>query len=848
MTEALILLQARVAELEQPGATAMAHDESAASAETLRPAAPDSVAATQAARAADTAPHGPAAAPADAPHAPLPPRGPSRFDRAWTMAREFFFSGNTVVRVGVLVLLVGVALLAKYAAENSLFPIEARLACFGISLQGGGVAALYLVVFFAFRVYMLVPVGMAFALFVAIALACGALAVLQSAQPLLVIGSLGGFLAPVLASTGAGNHVLLFSFYLLLNIGIAAVAGFKSWRLPPVLAFVCTYGVATAWGVLRYRPEDFASTEPFVLAFLVLFTAIAIMHAWRQPPRLRGPIDGALVFGTPLLSLVAQGRLVSEIELGLAYSAAGLGLFYAGLATWLWRSAPAKLRTLAEAFVALAVGFGTMAIPFAFEASLSVSVAWALEGAGLYWVGARQERTLARFSGVGLQVLAGISFIVSTLVHGGSQNADFLLLANGRFLSCLALALGGFFIARQAEVSRASIRPFEWRLAQAFGIWGLLWWTRGLGAEIDQFVAQDWEAAVWVAAAGASAITLEAVAAWRTWRIGRWLALSVIPALAWLVLRTLDDQPHLLAHGGWLAWPFALGSVYWVLARLEVRGPEWLDRAYAPAFWLLVGATGLSLGGFVASSAAMTDDWAMAAAGAGMAGVLLAAVYGLERGRAPFGRHLETQLTLGMAPVATLGLVWIGVYNLVSRGDAAPLPHVPILNPVDVSMAVMAVALLGWWTTLRRHLGAWVTSERRQLAIVAAAGGAFLWLNGILVRAVHQWTHVRFRADDLWHSVALQSSLSISWTVIALAGMLLSTRHAWRQPWMVFASLLGVVVVKLFVVDLSQLSTVAKIGTFLVVGALLLVVGYLSPVPPSTETERSDALEAKGNA
>ena len=48
--------------------------------------------------------------------------------------------------------------------------------------------------------------------------------------------------------------------------------------------------------------------------------------------------------------------------------------------------------------------------------------------------------------------------------------------------------------------------------------------------------------------------------------------------------------------------------------------------------------------------------------------------------------------------------------------------------------------------------------------------------------------------------------------------------------------------VKLFVVDLSQLSTGAKIGTFLVVGVLLLVVGYLSPVPPSadvdTEAER----------
>ncbi|MGI9592167.1 MAG: DUF2339 domain-containing protein, partial [Myxococcota bacterium] len=58
-----------------------------------------------------------------------------------------------------------------------------------------------------------------------------------------------------------------------------------------------------------------------------------------------------------------------------------------------------------------------------------------------------------------------------------------------------------------------------------------------------------------------------------------------------------------------------------------------------------------------------------------------------------------------------------------------------------------------------------------------------------------------------------------------------------------FASLLGVVCVKLFVVDLSQLSAGAKIGTFLVVGTLLLVVGYLSPVPPSREDEGEDGGE-----
>ena len=61
-------------------------------------------------------------------------------------------------------------------------------------------------------------------------------------------------------------------------------------------------------------------------------------------------------------------------------------------------------------------------------------------------------------------------------------------------------------------------------------------------------------------------------------------------------------------------------------------------------------------------------------------------------------------------------------------------------------------------------------------------------------------------------------------------------RRNLRAPWIGSAVLVGVVVVKLFTVDLAQLSSLAKIGTFLVVGVLLLVVGYVSPVPPEADT------------
>ncbi len=794
-------------------------------------------------------------------------RGNDPFSGALAWLRDFFFGGNTVVRVGLLVLLVGITLLAKYAADNALFPVEARLGAaaliglglvvlgyrqrearpgFGLSLQGGGVAALYLVTFFAYRTYELLPSGLAFGFFVALAISAALLAVLQRSQPLLVIGSLGGFLAPVLASTGSGDHVALFSYYLVLIASVAAVALRQAWRIPSLVAFFCTYGVAVAWGVLRYEPELFASTQPFVLAFMALFTAIAVLHAWRRPPQLRGLVDGTLVFGTPLVSIGIQSALVRDFELGLALSAAGFGLFYAALAVFLWRRGPSALRALAEAFVALAVGFATMAIPFAFDEALTTSVAWALEGAGLYWIGTRQQRLLPRLSGLALQLLAAGAVWVR-LAFDSVDSSGFVPIANGRALSCLALAWAGLFVARQGFVHRDGLRAFERPIAQAFGVWGLVWWTGGSLVEIGQFVDDAWVPATIVAWIAATAFALELGAARAGWQPGRRMALASLPAAAIALPACLDAVPHLLADGGWLAWPLVFVVFHFLWERLADAEPFWLGAFRSGALWLLVLVAAFAAGGVVHVAAGLSNDWSQAAFAAAWAGVLLAGLKLHAEARSPFARQAETALAIGLGPVAVGGLVTMLVLQLSARGDAAPLPHVPLLNPVDVALAGLAIAFLEWWRRMLVTRGDELDEGIRRAVLIAGVAIGFAWLNGVLARAVHQWTGVAFRPDALWESVSMQVSLSIAWTLVGLVGMLLASRRGGRELWMGCAALLGVVVVKLFTVDLSQLSTVARIGTFLAVGLLLLVLGYLSPVPPAADEVREDRAGAGGD-
>ena len=98
-------------------------------------------------------------------------------------------------------------------------------------LQGGAVAVLYLTLFAAFRFYDVIGAMPAFVLMVAVAALAAALAVLQDARALAVVGALGGFATPLIVSTGSDNYVALFTYYFVLDLGIAAVAWSKTWRL-----------------------------------------------------------------------------------------------------------------------------------------------------------------------------------------------------------------------------------------------------------------------------------------------------------------------------------------------------------------------------------------------------------------------------------------------------------------------------------------------------------------------------------------------------------------------------------------------------------------------------------------
>ena len=159
-----------------------------------------------------------------------------------------------------------------------------------------------------------------------------------------------------------------------------------------------------------------------------------------------------------------------------------------------------------------------------------------------------------------------------------------------------------------------------------------------------------------------------------------------------------------------------------------------------------------------------------------------------------------------------------------------------MFNPFDLAMlfamltSVKALAVMGTKPVVESAKFASLEQPYRLML----AGAFFVLTTMALVRGVHHFTAVAWDADALFGSTTVQTALSIYWGLLGFTGMVWGARSARRSVWLTGAGFMALVVLKLFVIDLGNTGTVARIISFIGIGALLLVVGYFAPAPPKT--------------
>lgn len=873
----------------------------------FRPAEPElqarPVAAPEAPTAMATAAPIQAETRAEAPPEPsppaLPPEAPAPAEDdadpvidIFGMARGWLFGGNTIVRVGLILLFVGLSFLARYAAMAGLFPIEARLALvaaagiallvtgflrrqarpeFGLALLGGGVAVIYLTLFAAARFYDLLPLLPAFVLMLLVCTLGCALALLQGSLALAMISFIGGFAVPLLLG-GDGSSVALFGYYALLNLAVLGLVWRKGWRPLGLIAFFATFGVMGTWVADAYTPADYGSTEAFLALFMLVQVALAVLAAQRRPGAMGQIVDTTQLFGPALAGLGIQIALVRHLELGDAFSALGFAALYIVAAALVRQRGGSQYRVLVDALLAIGVGALTLAVPLAFGARWTSAV-WAVEGAAAVWIGARQARWLPRLFGVLLIAVATLFFLIgldaniTPLPVIGRQTL-------GAGLIALAMVAAAWWLRRplpgsDTAWSKAALEV-EAVIRSPLFLAGFLMWCLAIGMEVYRFLPPLAEGApakgvIPIALRSPSVMLGILVSAAVAQTVGRRFAWPVAtwPSRVTLLVIVVVFARQVLAGYHVIDWPVVL---FWVAALAlhllclyrndqdsETATEALVQRAgHVGGVWLLLAMLTDAVQVALADFDMVRSDWRMV--GVFVSRIALLSVLALWAGRAnraattagfgwPLNRH-----AIGYWWQAAVVVAGLQVFNLLlvaftGSGAAAPLPYLPLFNPVDLSLALAIGSLMLW----RRVLA---TAEPQPVLAASLAGSAgtlglaglgFLILNSVWLRIAHHYLGVPWALSAMLSDSSVQAGLAILWTLLALGLMVAAHRRVQRPLWLAGAGLLGAVVLKLLLVDMSNAAGGQRIIAFIGVGVLMLVVGYFVPLPPKPKDDEVPA-------
>src|SRR5881396_2152088 len=242
---------------------------------------------------------------------PVPERQPGfRFaNLKGSLNWEQFMGAKLFAWIGGLALFLGVAYFVKYSFEHDLIPPEVRVAIgfvVGLALLIGGlllkrkenavtaqtlcatgILVLYAVTFacrsyYHFAFFGLIPTFLLMTLITAVAFV---LAVRSNAIVVAVLGIAGGFLTPVLLSTGEDNPLGLFGYIAVLDIGLLAVAQRQRWNVLPILGAIGTALMQFAWVAAFFVPEKYFAGNK-VLIFMAVFAGFQTLFlaaaAWAK--------------------------------------------------------------------------------------------------------------------------------------------------------------------------------------------------------------------------------------------------------------------------------------------------------------------------------------------------------------------------------------------------------------------------------------------------------------------------------------------------------------------------------------------------------------------------------------
>ena len=378
---------------------------------------------------------------------------------------EKFVGENIINKIGIAILVLGIGFFVKYAIDKDWINAIGRtcigLLCGGILvgtahvlrknfkafssvLVGGGLAVFYFTIAISFHEYHLFSQAVAFILMVIITGFSVLLSIGYNRQELAILAIIGGFTTPFMVSTGEGNYIVLFTYLIILNVGMLVLAYFKKWHLINIISYVFTVILYGGWlcaRVLGEKNAPYIGALSFATAFYVIFFLMNIINNVRE--KLVFSYREIIILLSNTFLYFSAGIIILHFVNGGAYQGlftACIGVFNLVFAQILFRNKNVD-RNLLYLLIGLVLTFMSLTAPIQLHGN-HITIFWAAEAVLLLW--------LAQKSGIKIIKLASamvLALMVISLVMDWGQvywmqkygNLD-ILLNRGFITSIISIA------------------------------------------------------------------------------------------------------------------------------------------------------------------------------------------------------------------------------------------------------------------------------------------------------------------------------------------------------------------------------------------------------------------------
>lgn len=406
---------------------------------------------------------------------------------------ENVVAGKWLNYVGILAILFAAAFFLKYAFDNNWIGPAARISIglasgvllilwsewllrrkygyFSEGIVALGGAVLYLSFWAASHYYDLFSPSVSFIGMIAVTTALVALSLRRDSQRLALLALIGGFLTPALLSTGGNHEIVLFSYTALLSAGMLVLERVRSWSWLPPLTFFAAQLYFWGWYSDFYSSDALFLTLAFALLFFLIFSALPLLSAHREG-RIAAEECFIAVANTACFLMTLEQMFWPEnrwaLTLWLVVLAAA-HLLAAHIPTPEQR-ARTPLASLSWLYTALSLLCISLAIPARLE-NQWLTIAWAVEGVVLVWLGVRLVSVWLRAAGLAFLAITALRLIILQLPGGALLwNQRFLTFAVG--VACFALSC--FFVRKIAPTMAQEERVAFGFAAVAINVYALI--------------------------------------------------------------------------------------------------------------------------------------------------------------------------------------------------------------------------------------------------------------------------------------------------------------------------------------------------------------------------------------